>query len=234
MTPEKKKKNVKKAKHAVTSFCQDFLVSIALVVVIFLVITYIIYLNNPAFINYLENTILQTPYAGTTENVSSNDSLSILIDEEIRNSPYYQQILDSGYSFVIVDSIDFVPPESPSADAVGLIDYQNKIIYITPTLGYKNVVNHEIGHWIDDRLGTISNSAEFEDIFYAEKDAFNGFNSSDSINPFTLNTTSANQQAVESPEEMFAEAYALLVAGNADFQKKAPRTYEFVKEATSQ
>lgn len=212
MTPAKKKKIT----HATKSFCHDFLVDIALVVTVCLVTICILQVNNSAFLRYLENSILQTPYAGTTENESSDSSLSILIDEELRSSFCYEQIIDSGYRFVIVDSIDFVPPESPLSDAIGLTDYQAKCIYITPTLNYKNVVHHEIGHWIDDRLNTISGSTDFEDIFAAEKDAFNSISSN---------------QAVESSSEMFAEAYALLVGGKPELHKKAPRTYEFVKEA---
>lgn len=72
---------------------------------------------------------------------------------------------------------------------------------------------HEVGHWYDWHLGTITNSEEFMNIYYAETDSFRAY---------------FGRRSYYDPMEMFAEAFWKYLTDNQSLQVASPMLYEFM------
>lgn len=82
-----------------------------------------------------------------------------------------------------------------------------KEIRVEDTKNGSNAVAHEIGHYVDGKLGYISNTEEWQDIWKQE-------------------TTS--KYGNSSPLEGFAEAFEQTIYHPATYKKKCPMSYQFI------
>lgn len=75
---------------------------------------------------------------------------------------------------------------------------------------------HELGHVIDCELGCESCSQEFDEIYQAEKRAY-------------LNIPGANNYAISSYLEYFADAFESYIKYPSQLKKHCPMTYEYIR-----
>ena len=86
-----------------------------------------------------------------------------------------------------------------------------KEIRVEDTKNGSNAVVHEIGHYVDGKLGYISNTEEWQDIWKQE-------------------TTS--KYGNSSPLEGFAEAFEQTIYHPATYKVRCPKSYEFIMYQT--
>lgn len=82
---------------------------------------------------------------------------------------------------------------------------------------FRRSVVHEIGHALDDYLGFVSTSNEFQEIYETEK------------NDFKVTGFTSYGHHKSNAMEYFAEAFQMYVYDAGTLQSSAPKTYEFIK-----
>ena len=98
---------------------------------------------------------------------------------------------------------------------MALTVYSDKIIYLDNRTAAADAILHEAGHAIDSSLSFVSNSAEFNEIFSAEKNTFCSFHSTN------VNNTSTTS-------EYFAEAFYMCYYSPNEMKLHCPATYNYI------
>ena len=109
------------------------------------------------------------------------------------------------------------PEDGPKI--LGTTDFNSETIYLNPTQNSINEATiHEMGHWLDRRLLTISDSEKFQDVFEKEHQRFRyHFYDIDGLNT----------------HEMFAEAFFQYYIDGEKLKTLCPETYNFIDNVVS-
>lgn len=110
--------------------------------------------------------------------------------------------------------IDAVYYNSQFGAVMGTTNYEeHRILIEDRTIAVTDAVIHEMGHWLDWHNGTVTNSDEFMNIYYAETDVFKS----------TFNMTCYYDQ-----KELFAEAFWKYLTDNQQLANSCPQLYNFM------
>ena len=110
--------------------------------------------------------------------------------------------------------IDAVYYNSQFGAVMGTTNYEeHRILIEDRTIAVTDAVVHEMGHWLDWHNGTVTNSNEFMNIYYAETDVFKS----------TFNMTCYYDQ-----KELFAEAFWKYLTDNQQLANSCPQLYNFM------
>lgn len=110
--------------------------------------------------------------------------------------------------------IDDVYYNSQFGAVMGTTNYEeHRILIEDRTMAVTDAVIHEMGHWLDWHNGTVTNSDEFMNIYYAETDVFKS----------TFNMTCYYDQ-----KELFAEAFWKYLTDNQQLANSCPQLYNFM------
>lgn len=138
-----------------------------------------------------------------------NSKLSVLptiLIDEFRN--------DGWHYYCTTMNLDAVFYGSRYGGVMGTTNYDEYRILVEPRWDAMNTaVVHEMGHWYDWHLGTITSSSEFMDIYYSETNAFKN----------TFQIHSYYEQ-----KELFAEAFWRFYTDNDLLAESCPRLYSFM------
>lgn len=110
--------------------------------------------------------------------------------------------------------IDAVYYNSQFGAVMGTTNYEeHRILIEDRTIAVTDAVVHEMGHWLDWHNGTVTDSNEFMNIYYAETDIFKS----------TFNMTCYYDQ-----KELFAEAFWKYLTNNQQLANSCPQLYTFM------
>lgn len=110
--------------------------------------------------------------------------------------------------------IDAVYYNSQFGAVMGTTNYEeHRILIEDRTIAVTDAVIHEMGHWLDWHNGTVTDSNEFLNIYYAETDIFKS----------TFHMTCYYDQ-----KELFAEAFWKYLTDNQQLANSCPQLYDFM------
>lgn len=165
-----------------------------------------------------ESTLVQVDYTSDgfisySCDESLNDDLQSYIDK-VPNG-VLNAVQSIGYHINLVED----PGKGYGySNVCGLTVPSEKIILIQAKESkFRRSVVHEIFHAFDNYLGFVSKSAEFYEIYEAEKESF-------IVTGFT-----SDSHYKSNVKEYFAEACQMYVYDSGILQSSAPRTFDFVK-----
>lgn len=139
------------------------------------------------------------------------------INAQLAMIPSYliTEFQNDGWHIYCTDmDIDAVYYNSQFGAVMGTTNYEeHRILIEDRTIAVTDAVVHEMGHWLDWHNGTVTNSDEFMNIYYAETDAFKS----------TFNMTCYYDQ-----KELFAEAFWKYLTDNQQLANNCPQLYNFM------
>lgn len=141
------------------------------------------------------------------------------INQQLSMIPQYliTEFQNDGWHIYCTDmNIDAVYYNSQFGAVMGTTNYdEHRILIEDRQQAVNEAVIHEIGHWLDYHNGTVTDSNEFMNIYYAETDAFkNGF----------------GVHFYYDQKELFAEAFWKYITENQQLADCCPRLYDFMKQ----
>lgn len=139
------------------------------------------------------------------------------INAQLAMIPSYliTEFQNNGWHIYCTDmDIDAVYYNSQFGAVMGTTNYEeHRILIEDRTIAVTDAVIHEMGHWLDWHNGTVTNSDEFMNIYYAETDVFKS----------TFNMTCYYDQ-----KELFAEAFWKYLTDNQQLANSCPQLYNFM------
>lgn len=168
------------------------------------------------------NEPTETPKPETTSNICEKDGYvddhwisDINAQLAIIPSNLITEFQNDGWHIYCTDmDIDAVYYNSQFDAVMGTTNYEeHRILIEDRTIVITDAVVHEIGHWLDWHNGTVTNSDEFMNIYYAETDVFKS----------TFNMTYYYNQ-----KELFAEAFWKYLTDNQQLANNCPQLYNFM------
>lgn len=146
-----------------------------------------------------------------------NDSWVTAINNQLDMIPtsLIQQFQNDGWHIYCTDTnIDAVYYNSQYGAVMGTTNYyEHRILIEDRQNAVTEAVIHEIGHWYDWHLGTVTDSDEFIKIYNTETNAFK--------NTFSVHF-------YYDQKELFAEAFWKYITDNQTLKNGCPMLYEFI------
>ena len=167
----------------------------------------------------VENTLVQIHYSfDDFMSYSCNEKLNSSLQSYVEKVP--KGVLDLvqsiGYHIELVEDPAKELGQNKKWCGVTLLE-QKRILIQAKEYKFRKSVVHEIFHAYDSYFGFVSESAEFHEIFEAEKDSF------------IVTGCISDTYHKTNVKEYFAEACQQYVYDAGSLQSSAPRTYAFVK-----
>lgn len=177
--------------------------------------------------NYLKKTYSASPikydsvfyYVG---NVSKKDIIRVAnnwvkIPESIRES-----FINDGSKIIVTNEhLGLKFHNDLNIDILGITSFStsknNCEIYIANNENASASIIHEIGHYMDGKLGFPSNTDDFKELWSCEMQFISTFHVT-------------NLQNVDTPSEYFAETCNLYIIKNEDLKNYCPMTYEYISK----
>lgn len=176
------------------------------------------YINSKYLSAIKPEPVVVESYSGFIQNIGGVDvnlvnkfnSYYMMIPENVRN--HFQ---NNGWSIYATTESIGQKYYGQEMSILALTVVNEKAIYIDDREKAVKAVIHEMGHYINYSYGFVSSSAEFTEIFNAEKETFCSIHSTHSNNTSTS-------------VEYFAEFYMVAITNPNAVKDSCPRTYEFV------
>lgn len=168
------------------------------------------------------NKPTETPEPETTSDICEKDGYvddhwMSDINAQLAMIPSYliTEFQNDGWHIYCTDmDIDAVYYNSQFGAVMGTTNYEeHRILIEDRTIAVTDAVIHEMGHWLDWHNGTVTDSNEFMNIYYAETDVFKS----------TFNMTCYYDQ-----KELFAEAFWKYLTDNQQLANSCPQLYNFM------
>lgn len=168
------------------------------------------------------NKPTETPEPETTSDICEKDGYVddhwiSDINAQLAMIPSYliTEFQNDGWHIYCTDmDIDAVYYNSQFGAVMGTTNYEeHRILIEDRTIAVTDAVIHEMGHWLDWHNGTVTDSNEFMNIYYAETDVFKS----------TFNMTCYYDQ-----KELFAEAFWKYLTDNQQLANSCPQLYNFM------
>ena len=177
-------------------------------------------LNEPVAVEEVETPVTTVTTNGPFTGVNgasdamvdyANQKWNEMVPENIRN-----RLIEAGYKFY-VDKGSLSQRFGFPYSVCGVTAYETKEVFLAHSkASIRRAMTHEMGHAVDNISGMPSYSAEFSDIYLAEKDCFHDYSSC------------GDGSETVSSLEYFASVFDNIVNNPEQTQREVPRSYEFV------